>query len=170
MRRPAESKTRGIEREGTMHRTLRRGLWAGLLPILLGACSSSDPGTGPGSVLPDGDLVATIVRVVRPDEAFWVVPFPPDPAPGTGDAGSWSETAPNDYRDDSVFALVGSGYFESLETGEPVPILVQVGSSSAGASLRAAIDQVRGTLGVFGLRDHTVWVTVDVYRLRNPGG
>ena len=64
----------------------------------------------------------------------------------------------------------GTGYFESISTGAAVPLLVQVGSASAGASVRASIDQARSTLGVFGLEDHSVWVELDVYRLRNPGG
>ena len=105
--------------------------------------------------------VATIVRVIQPDEPFYVIPFPLEPVPGLQEAGSWIA----EYGNDAAYAMIGEAYFESLDTGEPVPIQVQVGSASAGASLRVAVDQARETLGVFGLADHVVWLTLKVYQL-----
>jgi hypothetical protein len=149
-----------------MHRFLRHGLWLALLLAAVG-CNQESTGTGPGSTLPDGDLIDTIIRVVTPDHPFYTVPFPVDPDSSGAEQGTWKEdTAGDDYRDATRYALVGSAFFTSPETDAQVPFLVQIGTASAGASVRVVVDQIRGTLGIFGLKNHKVQLTLEVYRLR----
>ncbi|MBZ0270377.1 hypothetical protein K8I85_19665 [bacterium] len=149
-----------------MHRFLQHGLWLGILLAAAG-CTEESAGTAPGNVLPNGDLIATIVRVVTPDDPFYTVAFPPDPDSGGVEQGVWMEDAGgDDYGDTSRFALVGSAFFVSPDSGAQVELLVQVGTASAGASVRVVVDQIRGNLGIFGLKAKEVHLTVDVYRLR----
>jgi hypothetical protein len=144
-----------------MHRILRGALGVAFVLVLATGCNNSTGGVGPGSELPDGDLVATIVRTVHPDNPFYTIAFPVDPVPDSGESGTWEDA----YKDDTQYAIVGSGYFLSQTSDAHVPLLFQVGTIAAGASVRVTVDQVRGTLSVFGLIDHVVWISIDVYHL-----
>lgn len=143
-----------------MRGILRGILGTALIVALTTGCNNETGITGPGNGLPDGDLVATIVRSVIPDSPFYTIDFPVDPV-GSGESGQWDDA----YKDDTKYAILGSGYFVSDTSDATFPLVVQVGTIAAGASVRATIDQVRGTLSVFGLRGHVVWISIDVYRL-----
>jgi hypothetical protein len=144
-----------------MNRILEPGLWLALMLVV--GCGEDNPlGAGTNDGLPDGDLIATLVRVVVPDSPFYSIPFPPDPVTDRGESGQWDDA----YRDDVVYGVAGTGFFRSATSEATVPLQVQVGAGAAGASVRALIDQRRGTLGVFGLLGHEVRVEVQVYRLR----
>lgn len=150
-----------------MHRFPRLLPWLGILLLAAAGCRKEDAGLAPGPPPPNGDVIETIVRVVTPDHPFYTIPFPADPDADPGETGVWKEdTGGDDYRDDARFALTGEAFFVSPGTSAQVPFLVQIGTTGAGASVRVVVDQVRGTLGIFGLKDHQVQLTLTVYRLR----
>lgn len=150
-----------------MHRFPRLASWLGILLLAAAGCTQEDAGVAPGPGAPDGDVIDTIIRVVTPDDPFYTIPFPADPDADPGESGVWKEDpAGDDYRDTARFALTGEAFFVSPDTSAQIPFLVQIGTAGAGASVRVVVDQVRGTFGIFGLKDHQVQLTLTVYRLR----